>query len=157
MEYQLSNGIYFTDYGKKIENPNQIAANTIFKNNSMNPVDFQQKIAEMEDPDILASVLAELKSKINQMIQTNQYILAQSEFSKDDDLVDALTENFQVLTKYFAYINQIKQKLVANNRGMGLYDEDGFAQLTSDFQKLSIDYSQSSETTAYNFFILFFC
>jgi hypothetical protein len=89
MEYQLSNGIYFTDYGKKIENPNQIAANTIFKNNSMNPVDFQQKIAEMEDPDILASVLAELKSKINQMIQTNQYILAQSEFSKDDDLVDA--------------------------------------------------------------------
>jgi hypothetical protein len=53
-----------------------------------------------------------------------------------------------VLTKYFAYINQIKQKLIANNRGMGLYDEDGFAQLTSDFQKLSIDYSQSSETNA---------
>jgi hypothetical protein len=61
-----------------------------------------------------------------------------------------------VLTKYFAYINQIKQKLVANNRGMGLYDEDGFAQLTSDFQKLSIDYSQSSETTAYNFLFYFF-
>ena len=59
----------------------------------------------------------------------------EAEFSKDTDLIEALVENFEILDKYFNYIQVIKTKLEVFEAKEAFYNETEFDDLISQFGK----------------------
>ena len=69
----------------------------------------------------------------------------EAEFSKDTDLIEALVENFEILDKYFNYIQVIKTKLEVFEAKEAFYNETEFDDLISQFGKQNIHYKESKQ------------
>ena len=140
MEYKLQEGIYFTDFGKRMNNPNN--ANNLkctFANETI--YSLAENLQNVNDTDLLCSMLEEFKEKIRSLIESNSDIISSYDYIKDNDLLDALTENFNVIQKYFGYIETIKKKLKEKQSKHATYHDSELDSLLVQFQKLNVCYT----------------
>ena len=151
MEYKVSEGVYFTDFGKRMNNPNpEKSLKCTFEKDQSN-TSVQQLVENLEnvyDLDYLYLMLEEFKEKVKSLIDSNSNIIETYDYMNDNDLLDAQSENFSIIQKYFGYIDKIKLKLKEQQSKHGESHEinSELDSLMAQFQKMNVSYKKDDNS-----------
>lgn len=115
-EVQVQDGIYLTDYRRQAKQEIILPECREQEANSFTWIRSLDQLSKVEDMSTLAFLYTEYTAAIKMLVESDTYMLEVEDFWNDEDLKQAVTENFIVIEKYLTYIDFIENKAKSEGR-----------------------------------------